>query len=205
MSLGYLEEVGPSEFRLGIRCISLAQAALGSHEIIQIAMPYLDALRNQVGESVNMAILDGTDIVYVVRLLNDDLVTMRLSVGSRLPAYSTSLGRAILAFLPEKESQAILDRSDIRAITSATLIHRTDIETALKHIRKEGYAYNGQGVAMGVHGIAAPVLGANGRPLAAINLSIARPLTEREVTRLASHIMSTAMQIAERGRELHAK
>lgn len=203
LSLGYLEEVSPSTFRPGVKCISLAQAALGSREIVQIAMPFLNALRDKVNESVNMALLDDTDIVYVVRLLNSDLVTLRVAVGSRLPAYATSLGRSILAFLPAAECRAILDRSDMRALTPQTLTVRADVEASLEEIRSLGYAYNDQGVAPGVRGVAAPILDAAGRPVASINLSIARPLTSREVSReLAPEVLRTARAIGARAIEL---
>ena len=123
LSLGYLEEVEPSTFRPGVKCISLAQAALGSRAIIQIAMPFLNTLRDRVQASINMAILDGSDIVYVVRLLGSDLVTLRLGVGSRMPAYATSLGRSILAFLPPEEAASILDHSDLQALTHGRWRH----------------------------------------------------------------------------------
>lgn len=203
LSLGYLEEVNPSTFRPGLKVISLAQAALGSREIVQIAMPFLTSLRDRVNESVNMAILDDKDIVYVVRLLNSDLITLRVVVGSRLPAYATSLGRANLAFLPPDEAQSILDRSDLKPLTPHTMVSREVLNQDLERTRQLGYAYNEQGVAMGLHGIAAPVLSPDGRPMASINLSIARPLTRREVSKvLAPEVMSTAAQIGARAREL---
>lgn len=204
LSLGYLEEVGPSTFRPGVKCISLAQAALGSREIVQIAMPYLNRLHESLHESVNMAILDDTEIVYVVRLLNSDLLTLRLGVGSRMPAYATSLGRAMLAFLPSEEVSDILDRSELNPLTPWTLNSRAAVEQDLARTRQNGYAYNDQGVAPGVLGIAAPVLDSRGRPVASINLSIARPLTSRDVTKkLAPQVIQTAREIGARAIELH--
>jgi IclR family pca regulon transcriptional regulator len=204
LSLGYLEEVAPSTFRPGVKCISLAQAALGSREIVQIAMPYLNRLHDWLHESVNMAILDDTDIVYVVRLLNSDLLTLRLGVGSRMPAYATSLGRAMLAFLPPEEVSDILDRSELNPLTPWTLTSRAAVEQDLVTTRQNGYAYNDQGVAPGVLGIAAPVLDSRGRPVASINLSIARPLSSRDVTKkLAPQVIQTAREIGARAIELH--
>jgi IclR family transcriptional regulator, pca regulon regulatory protein len=204
LSLEYLDEVGPSTFRPGVKCISLAQAALGSRGIIQVAMPFLNALRDRVQESVNMVILDGTDIVYVARLLNSDLITLRVNVGSRMPAYATSLGRSILAFLPPKETASILERSDLQPLTPWTLTTRDAIEASLVEIRAKGYAYNEQGVAPGLRGIAAPILDATARPIASINLSVARPLTDDEVsTHLAPEVMETARQISARAVALH--
>jgi IclR family pca regulon transcriptional regulator len=203
LSLGYLEEIRASVFRPGIRCISLAQAALGSREIVQVAMPFLERLRDRLQETVNMTVLDGVDVVYLVRLLNSDLVTLRLGVGSRIPAYATSLGRSILAFLSEAESSAILDRSEFRSFTPWTLTTRETIENDLAAIRRNGYAFNDQGLAPGVRGVAAPIL-VQGRPIASINLSISRPLTSREVPKvLAPAVISTAREIGARAAELH--
>lgn len=203
LSLDYLEEVAPSTFRPGIKCVSLARAALNSREIVQIAIPFLTSLRDEANESVNMAILDDTDIVYVARMLNSDLITLRVSVGSRMPAFATSLGRAILAFLPAQECQAILDHSDFAPLTPHTLVTREAVDKSLEDIRSLGYAYNDQGVALGLRGIAAPVLDASGRPVASINLSIARPITQREITKkLAPAVMRTARAIGLRATEL---
>jgi IclR family pca regulon transcriptional regulator len=203
LSLGYLEEIRVSVFHPGIRCISLAQAALGSREIVQVATPFLERLRDRVQETVNMAVLDGVDVVYLVRLLNSDLVALRLGVGSRVPAYATSLGRSILAFLPEPQSSAILDRSELHALTRWTLATREAIEDDLAAIRRNGYAYNDQGLAPGVRGVAAPIL-IDGRPVASINLSIARPLQPREVPKeLGPEVIATAREIGARATELH--
>ena len=201
LALGYLEEVAPSIFRPGLKVISLAQAVLGSREIISLAMPFLQNLHGSTNETVNMGMLDGTDFVYVVRLLNSDLVILRVAVGSRLPAYASSLGRAILAYLPKAESDDILSRSEIKEWTSNTLTDRGDLAQELAKVREQGYAFNNQGIALGVSGIAAPVLGKNDRPIGAINLSIARPLTLEQVAgELAPAVMKTAQEISARAR-----
>jgi IclR family pca regulon transcriptional regulator len=203
LALGYLEEVAPSTFRPGLKVISLAQAVLGSREIISLAMPFLQNLRGSTNETVNMGMLDGTDIVYMARLLNSDLVILRVAVGSRLPAYASSLGRAILAFLPKSEADDILARSDIKEWTSETITGRSDLAQELTKTRKRGYAFNNQGIALGVSGIAAPVLGKNDRPIGAVNLSIARPLTLEQVAdELAPAVMKTAQEISARAQEI---
>jgi DNA-binding IclR family transcriptional regulator len=203
LALGYLEEAAPSTFRPGLKVISLAQAVLGSREIISLAMPFLQNLRGSTNETVNMGMLDDTDIVYMARLLNSDLVILRVAVGSRLPAYASSLGRAILAFLPKSEADDILARSDIKEWTSETITGRSDLAQELTKTRKRGYAFNNQGIALGVSGIAAPVLGKNDRPIGAVNLSIARPLTLEQVAdELAPAVMKTAQEISARAQEI---
>lgn len=195
--LGYLEELGGRRFRPGLKAVSLAHSALSSRELPELALPYLRQLRETVNETVNMGLLDDTDVVYVARVLSDHLIALRLYVGSRLPAYASSLGRAQLAFLPEEEAEEILDRSELTPITSHTIINRRRLTAELKRIRSRGYALNDQEIANGLRGVAAPVLAASGRPIAAINISVPRPLSEPgEIENvLAPKVMATARDI----------
>jgi IclR family pca regulon transcriptional regulator len=203
LTLGYLEETRPTTFRLGVKCISLAQAALGSREVVQASIPFLERLREKVQATVNMTVLDGVEVVYVVRLLNSDIVALRLGVGSRLPAYATSLGRAILAFLPDDEVSGILDRTEFKAITPWTLHTRDAVEKELKVVRRNGFAYNDQGLAPSIRGVAAPILDATGRPIASINISVFRPTTSTDVLgEFTPAVVETAREISGRITEL---
>ncbi len=196
--LGYLEEIDERRFRPGVKAISLGHSALRSRELPELAMPYLRELRRETNETVNMALLDGTDVVYVARVLSDHLISLRLYVGSRLPAYASSLGRAILAFLPQEEAEAILDRSDLQPITSHTIVDRRRLEAELRRVRARGYVVNDQEIAEGLRGVAAPVLGATQRPIAAVNISIPRPLAgPDEIDKvLAPAVVETARAIS---------
>jgi PcaR/PcaU/PobR family beta-ketoadipate pathway transcriptional regulator len=197
LGLGYLEETGQRTFRPGLKAVSLARAALGSRELPELAHPYLRDLQARTGETVNMVLLDGEEVVYVSRLLSDHLLTLRLFVGSRLPAWSTSLGRAILAFLPDDEVERILDRSTIKAVTERTIVDRKRLLAELRRIRSRGYAINDQELVLGLWGIAAPVFGPSGDPIAAINLSIPHPIEADEMeSKLAPEVMNTAKSIS---------
>jgi IclR family pca regulon transcriptional regulator len=198
LRLGYLEEAGQRRFRPGLKTVSLAQAALGARTLPDLAAPVLSRLQSATGEAVNMAQLDGTDVVYVVRLLSDHLITLRLTVGSRLPAYATSLGRAILAFLPEEETDAILRRTEITALTEHTITDPDELRRQFELIRTTGYALNDQGLSLGLRGVAAPVFGTGSRPIAAINVSVPHPLAEGVLEHeLAPQVMAAAAEIAE--------
>jgi PcaR/PcaU/PobR family beta-ketoadipate pathway transcriptional regulator len=195
--LGYLEELDDRRFRPGLKAVSLAYSALSSRELPELAQPYLRQLREDVNETVNMGLLDDTEVVYVARVLSDHLISLRLYVGSRLPAFASSLGRAQLAFLPEEEAEDIIARSRRVPLTEHTIVDRRRLTTELRKIRKQGYAVNDQEVADGLRGVAAPVLAASGRPIAAINISIPRPLRvpgEIEDV-LAPRVMETARAI----------
>lgn len=203
LSLGYLEEVAPRRFRPGLKAVSLARAALSSRDLPDLALPYLRELRDTAGETVNMALLDGTDVVYVSRLLSHHLLALRLFVGSRLPAYASSLGRAMLAFLPEDEVDDLLRRVAFETFTSHTIADRRSLQAELHRVRVLGYAINDQELVLGIRGIGAPVFGVGGRPIAAINISIAHPSSLRELrSKFAAPLVETARSITELATQL---
>jgi len=198
LSLGYLEELGKGELRPGLKAISLARAALGSRELPELAVPYLRDLQSQTHETVNMALLDGDEVVYVARLLSDHLLALRLFVGSRLSAIGSSLGRAMVAFLPDEEIDAMLARSKLESTTQRSITDPEKLRAELRKIRSRGYAVNDQELVIGVTGVAAPVFGLSGRPLAAINLSISHPVKASEIhDELAPLVLQTARSISD--------
>ena len=203
LSLGYLEETTPRRYRPGLKAVSLAQAALSTRELPDLALPHLRALREAVGETVNMALLDPPDVIYVSRLLSDNLLALRLYVGSRLPAYASSLGRAMLAYLDEDDAMAILGQRDPVRYTEQTMTQPKELMRELRRIRERGYAVNDQQLVVGVCGIAAPIFGVSGLPVAAVNVSVMRTATREELEeRLAPHVVKTAANITELARRL---
>jgi DNA-binding IclR family transcriptional regulator len=203
LSLGYLEETSTRRFRPGLKALSLAQAALSSRELPDLALPYLRVLREETGETVNLALLDPPDVVYVSRLLSDNLLALRLFVGSRLPAYASSLGRAMLAYLPVDEIEAILGQRELTAFTNRTLAEPRRLIEELRRIRSRGYAVNDQELVLGVCGIAAPIFGVSGRPVAAVNVSLVRTATRHELENtLGPRVVETAHAISELARQL---
>jgi IclR family pca regulon transcriptional regulator len=203
LQLGYLEEVGDRRLRPGIKAVSLARAALSSHELPDLALPHLRALRESTGATVNMALLDGTHVVYVSRLLSDELLALRLFVGSRLPAYASSLGRAILAFMPDDDVNDLLDQVRLEPFTEYTVVDKNRLLAELRRVRRNGYAINNQELVVGISGVAAPVFDVSGRPVAAINLSLARVPDRSEIEKsLAPRVVQTASAISELATQL---
>ena len=111
-SLGYADYDG-KYFTLTPRVLRLGMGALASMPLPQIVQPWLDQLSEQIGQSVSVSILDGTDIVYVARAAQRRVMSIGLTPGSRLPAHSTSMGRVLLAAMPESEARAVIDASDL--------------------------------------------------------------------------------------------
>ncbi len=122
-------------------------------------------------ESCSVSVLDGTDIVYILRLSTHKVMTINLAVGSRLPAWATSMGRVLLAGLPEPEQDRLLDASQIQAYTPSTLTDRTALKRALAEVRAQGYACVVQELEPGLQSVAVPIVDRSGRVTGAMNVS----------------------------------
>ena len=169
-TLGYVDSDG-RWFRLTPRILDLGFAYLSSLPIWNLAEPVMEQLAEQIGESVSAAVLDGTDVVYVLRVSTRKIMRISLAAGSRLPAYCASLGRVLLAGLPDEAARSVLVQSERTAFTRHTV---TDVDALMERVRQtraQGWALVDQELEEGLISIAAPLLGRNGQTLAAINVS----------------------------------
>ncbi|MGZ4385772.1 MAG: IclR family transcriptional regulator [Gaiellaceae bacterium] len=180
-SLGYLRQDGPTKkYRLGPRVLDLGFSAINSMELREVSAPHLQQLSDETGQTVNMAILDGTDIVYIERCRSSREgqreIDLNLHVGSRLPAYCTSMGKVLLAFLPEEERQEQLARIDLQRRGPNTLTTRDALAAELARVRSSGVAVNNEELAFGLRSIAVPVRDGTGAVVAAINFPMHRSM-----------------------------
>lgn len=157
-------------FTLTPRILRLGTACLATMPLPQIVQPVLDRLSGEIGESTSVSILDGTDIVYVARAAHRKVMSIALMPGSRLPAWCTSMGRVMLAALPEDEARALLGTAPFPARTPRTLTDPAAVMAELARVRAQGYALIDQEVEMGLRSIAVPVLNVRGRTVAALNV-----------------------------------
>src|SRR5262245_27232978 len=170
--LGYLElEADTRRYRLGSRILQLGFEYLNSLQIVDRAYPYLRALRDEVGESTHLGILDETSVVYVARVPSARLVTTSVNVGSRIPAHLTAMGRVLLAGLPPDRIERALDAIDFSPMTPHSVADREGLVKKLEQTREQGYAVTDQEYEAGVCAAAAPIYGAEGGVIAAINIS----------------------------------
>lgn len=160
-------------FTLTPRVLRLGTACLATMPLPQIVQPLLDRLSDGIGQSSSVSILDGADVVYVARAAQRRVMSIALMPGSRLPAYCTSMGRVLLAALPEDEARALLGPGPQVARTARTLTASEDILAALAQVRAEGHAVIDQEVEEGLRSVAVPVLDARGRVVAALNVGVA--------------------------------
>lgn len=169
-TLGYVESDG-KQFALTPRILDLGFAYLSSMPMWNIAEPVMEALVEEVKESCSAGVLEGTDIMYVLRVSTRKIMRNSLGVGSRLPAYCTSIGRMLLAGLPDEEVVALLEASPREARTRHTL---TDVHALLAKVqqaRRQGWCMVNQELEEGLVSMAAPVVNRAGRTIAALNIS----------------------------------
>ncbi|MBZ8178304.1 helix-turn-helix domain-containing protein [Corynebacterium poyangense] len=170
VQLGFAATDG-HEFWLTPRILSLGTAYLSGLGLPALAQPRLEQLSRQLNESVSMAVLDNTDVVYVNRVAVRRIMTVGITIGSRFPAYATSMGRVLLADLSDKELKEHLDQVDITKIAPNTLTDSKTIMKRIREVKNQGWCIVDQELEAGLRSLAAPVRNAEGRVVAAINTS----------------------------------
>ena len=170
-NLGYAEYDG-KYFTLTPRVLRLGTACLATMPLPQLVQPHLDELSEEIGESSSVSILDGGEIVYVARAAQRKVMSISLMPGSRLPAYCTSMGRVLLAALPESEARTRLTSKALSKRTDYTLTDTDAIMIELAHIRKNGWAAIDQEVEIGLRSIAVPLTTSRAKVIAALNVGI---------------------------------
>lgn len=203
--LGYLQQDLPTrKYRLGPRVLDLGFSAINSMELREISTPHLKQLSDDTGHTVNMAILDGSDILYIERCRSSHSgqreIDLNLHVGSRLPAYCTSMGKVLLAFLPEEERSDVLRSIHLVERGPNTITARAALVAELERVRTTGVAVNNEELAYGLRSIAVPVRGRDGDVVAAINLAAHRSTgsIEELVQRLSPELQRAAGEIGAR-------
>ena len=168
--LGYLEAFD-RQYRLTPKVLEIGFAFLAGLDFPRRAQPLLERLSERAGESTNMTILDGTEIVYVARVAVKRIISTNILLGSRLPAYCTSLGKVLLANLSNEEIIRRYDGVTLKAYTPSTITGLDELLTHLREVRREGYAINNEELELGLRSVAAPIHDVGGKVIASVNLS----------------------------------
>ena len=205
VSLRFLEQDAPTrKYRLGPRVLDLGFSTLGSMELREIAAPHLRRLTDHTGHTSNLAIRDDTDVILIDRVRGRagryHHLEFTLHVGSRIPAYCSSTGKALLAFLPQADLEALLERIDFVPRGPRTLTSRDALLSELEQVRRTGLAVNDEELEIALRSIAAPIRTRSGEVVAAVNVAIPwSPMAMRElVGRVGPTIQATASEIAAR-------
>jgi IclR family pca regulon transcriptional regulator len=152
--------------------LALGYAYISSTALTRAAQPVLERVANELHESSSMAQLDGYEIVYVARVAMQRILSIGLSVGSRLPAACTSMGRVLIASLAEPEIARFVSKVPLVAYTPRTIVGRSELRAELARVKAEGYALVDQEFELGLRSIAVPVHGPDETVVAAINVGV---------------------------------
>jgi len=194
--LGYMHNNG-GRFALRPKILELGYAYLSSLTLPEVAMPHLEELVEQVRESSSVSELDGQDVVYIARVPTKRIMTVTISVGTRFPAYATSMGRVLLAAQPEEWLDDYLASVNLRGLTGHTITSPSGLRQELRKIRGRGWALVDQELEAGLRSLAAPIRDADGKVVAAINVSThaGRRSLDSIVADLLRPLLTTAERI----------
>ncbi|WP_396641041.1 IclR family transcriptional regulator C-terminal domain-containing protein [Microbacterium sp.] len=184
-TLGYVRNDGRM-FALTPRVLELGFSYLSALSLPEIVQPHLERLSREVDESVSAAVLDGTDIVYVARVPTRRIMSVRITIGTRFPAYATSMGRVLLAGMPDESLLGVLDASDLRDLTGRTVTDRSALSDEIRRVREQGWSLVDGELEPGLRSIAVPLHDRDGRVVAALNVSTSATRDSAERVRDAS-------------------
>ncbi|HTU28024.1 MAG TPA: IclR family transcriptional regulator C-terminal domain-containing protein [Solirubrobacteraceae bacterium] len=171
VSLGYVHQVD-GRFSLRPRVLELGYAYLSGLSLPEVAQPHMEALVAAVNESSSVSVLDDLEIVYVARVPTRRIMSITLAVGTRLPAFATSMGRVLLAELAEAELEERLARIEFRPLTAYTVKDAGSLREILARVRADGYAAVDQELEEGLRSLAVPIRDPSGVAAAALNVSV---------------------------------
>ncbi len=196
---GYLDHLPNGDYRPGVRVLTLGSAALRGLDLVDLATPPLQALADETGETVNLALLNEDRVLYLVRLRNSDLVTANIQVGSTLAAVHTSIGKLLLAFLDEATlRETVTDASFGPNHGPNAKVSLDELRADINKIRSDGWAMQDEELAYGLRSVAAPVYNASGQIIAGANIAVpSRDWSNQRIVReLMPKIVRTGREIS---------
>jgi IclR family pca regulon transcriptional regulator len=195
--LGFAGAEEGSRYALRPHMLALSNSYSASNSLSTAAQPILERMSAALHESFSVATLDGDDIVYIARSTVSRVMSDDLHIGSRLPAYCTSIGRVLLAYMPVEQLEQYLARVVLTPYTARTVISVEKLRIALRNVRRHGYALVDQEYEVGLRSLAVPVYSPTGRVVATINLSGSAPrisLYEMQ-SRFLPHLRNAATEL----------
>ncbi len=204
LALGYLEQGRSRKYRLGLRVTDLGMSALNSTGLRENVHPFLEELRERTGYTIGLAVLDGTEILYVDRARSwrraERETDLGLHPGSRIPAYCTAMGKVLLAHLPDEVQRELIAQLKLERNSPSTITSKQALRAELEQIREDGYAVNDQELRPGLQAIAVPVRDESREAVAAVGIATSpEAISVAELTdALGPHLISTAARISSR-------
>lgn len=169
-ALGYVEARGKF-FRLAPQVLTLAQAYLSSSLLPRVAQPFLEWVSEVSGESCSVSVLHDDQVIYIARSSRKRMASLHRDVGTRLPAYCTSMGRILLANLSDRELHTFFKRVTLEPFTRFTIVEKEELRRLLAEVRRREFCLVDQELELNLRAIAVPIRNASGRIVAALNVS----------------------------------
>ena len=186
--------VGKS-FALTPRVLELGFSYLSALSIPEVVQPHLERLSREVDESVSAAVLDGDDIVYIARVPTRRIMSVRITIGTRFPAFATSMGRVLLAGMPDAARDGVLAASALPSLTERTVTDPSALREELELVRAQGWAFVDGELEPGLRSVAVPLHDRRGDVVAAVNVSTSA--TRDTVEHVVEHYLPPLVRTAE--------
>lgn len=195
---GLIERAPGHRYRLGLKLYDMGNRAVEQIDLRERVHPFLHKLALRIGETVHLGVLHKTRVVYIDKV---EPINRRVCISSRTgtsnPVYSTSLGKAILAYLPEIEANRVIAGIRFKTFTAKTLTSREELAQALERVRSRGYAIDDEEMEIGTRCVGAPIFDADQRPIAALSVSgSAARLAAHCVPSIAEHVMRCCSEVS---------
>lgn len=197
--LQLLQKNENNKYSLTPKILKFGYGALRTIGWRNVAKFYLEQLSREIQETISLTILDGTEVLFLLRLRHGDFFPFDAGIGTKLPAHCAATGKAILAFLSPEKRQPTLDKMNFRPLTVHSIKSEETFTAELEKIKGDGYALNYEEVSIGVCGVSAPIVDADGEAIAAISISssTAKYSNKDLEVKLVPYVIRTASQISE--------
>jgi DNA-binding IclR family transcriptional regulator len=197
--LGYLRKEKPGLYELTHKVLRLSYAHMRFNTLMQVAAPYISTLADQLGMRSDLAVLDDTEVVYLIRIPSRIEMFSISPVGRRWTAISSASGRAMLSRLSDDAIADVTARAALPQATPSTILDRERIRQIIARARNDGYTYQLGEVLPGAAAIAAPIISASGTPIGAVGLGTTVTEMQADARReeLAKRVMETANAISQ--------
>ncbi|MGZ3514058.1 MAG: IclR family transcriptional regulator [Thermodesulfobacteriota bacterium] len=197
--LGFIQKDEQKRYHLTPKILTLGHAYISGLAWYEVAQYYLGKLFKDVQETVSLSILEGSEIIFVLRIRKRKYLPFDIQVGTKLPVYCTAMGKVLMAMGPPQKTQSILKGLEFKSLTAHTLTHLDKFIEELDRVRKKGYAINDEGLSIGNRSVAAPILDEKGCAVAAIHIAV--PTTDYSRSQmektLAPQVIKTAREISQ--------
>jgi IclR family pca regulon transcriptional regulator len=197
--LGFIQKDEQKRYHLTPKILTLGHAYISGLAWYEVAQYYLEKLFREVQETVSLSILEGSEIIFVLRIRKRKYLPFDIQVGTKLPVYCTAMGKVLMAMGPPQMTQPILKGLEFKSLTAHTITRLDKFLEELDKVRKRGYAINDEELSIGNRSVAAPILDEKGYAVAAIHTAVPTTDYSRDQMEktLAPQVIKTAREISE--------